>query len=97
VDPERPLSELGLDSLLAVELRNGLSTGLGLERTLPATLLFNYPSIRSLTGYLADDVLDLGDPVAVPTGAVDAELEAVAALSDEEAEALLLRELEESQ
>lgn len=47
---DQPLRELGLDLLMAVQLRNAL--GLTLGRTLPATLLFNYPTISELTDYL---------------------------------------------
>jgi acyl carrier protein len=50
VDRRLPLSEMGLDSLMAVELRNALGTSLGLA--LPATLLFDYPSIDGLGDYL---------------------------------------------
>lgn len=52
----QPLSDLGLDSLMAVELRSLLSAGLALERSLPATLVFDYPTIAALTGYLAEEV-----------------------------------------
>jgi acyl transferase domain-containing protein/NADPH:quinone reductase-like Zn-dependent oxidoreductase/NAD(P)-dependent dehydrogenase (short-subunit alcohol dehydrogenase family)/acyl carrier protein len=51
VDHRQPLGEMGLDSLMAVELRNALATALG--RSLPATLLFDYPSIEKVTDYLA--------------------------------------------
>ncbi len=55
VDPAMPLGELGLDSLLAVELRNTLSTALG--RPMPATLLFDCPTLDALTGYILEDAL----------------------------------------
>ena len=50
----RPLQELGLDSLMAVELRNNLGTQLG--RVFPAGLLFDYPTLESLTAYLLAEV-----------------------------------------
>ena len=55
VDAARPLLEMGLDSLMAVELRNHLS--IMVEAPLPATLLFNYPSIQELVDYLESEVL----------------------------------------
>ena len=47
------LMDLGFDSLMAVQLRNELSSGLGLDRPLPATLIFDRPTIDSLSTYLS--------------------------------------------
>jgi acyl carrier protein len=89
VDPRRPLGELGLDSLLAVELRNTLGTALG--HTFPATLLFDHPTIDSLTDHLLESVLGAGPAAAEPEKAAENAAPATRAasigeLSDEEVE-----------
>ena len=94
IEPRQPLSELGLDSLMAVELRNALGAAVG--RTLPATLLFKYPTVEALTTFLAHDVLNLGtaqrDEPAAP--AADETRDEVAALEEDDVKRLLGEELE---
>jgi len=73
LDPQQPLAEVGLDSLMAIELRNMLSTSI--DRQLPPTLLFDYPTIESVYSYLALLVFDDEAPAAVESGGeVDPEL-----------------------
>ena len=54
VGEDEPLMDAGLDSLGAVELRNGLSGTVGVE--LPSTLVFDYPSVGALAGFLETQV-----------------------------------------
>lgn len=51
------LMDLGVDSLMAVELRNRLGIGLGLRRPLPATLIFDYATIDAVARFLAKETL----------------------------------------
>lgn len=54
-DVERPLQEVGMDSLMAVEIRNGL--GRLLATTLPTATLFKYPTAKALAEFLLQDYL----------------------------------------
>ncbi|MEU9092423.1 acyltransferase domain-containing protein [Streptomyces sp. NPDC048428] len=59
VGADQPLHELGMDSLMSVELRKRLERKFGVE--LSSSLIFNYPTVRKLVPYLTDKV-GLGAP-----------------------------------
>jgi acyl transferase domain-containing protein/acyl carrier protein len=88
IAPDVPLQELGFDSLMAVELRNVLAKSLGLA--LPPTLALDYPTLDALGAQLLARFFpgEAGEDAAPDDAA------AIAALSEEDAEAMLLQELE---
>jgi acyl carrier protein len=78
IELRKPLFDLGLDSLTAVELKNRLETNF--LCSLGTTLLFDYPTLEALSGHLKTKMSDLfsveeqrtEDPVgAVSTPATD--------------------------
>ncbi|RRR73825.1 MAG: SDR family NAD(P)-dependent oxidoreductase, partial [Candidatus Viridilinea halotolerans] len=64
-DEQTGFTDLGMDSLMALELRRRLEEELG--QPLPSTLAFEYPSLLALTEYLCSSVLDRAvAPAAAP-------------------------------
>ncbi|HEX2080595.1 MAG TPA: type I polyketide synthase, partial [Longimicrobium sp.] len=55
LDPQQGLSSLGMDSLMAVELRSRLQSSTG--QSLPATMAFEHPTIDAIAGYLASELM----------------------------------------
>ncbi len=55
IESSQSLFEIGMDSLMAVELTHSLETELG--RSLRSTLLFDYPTVEELSDYLTGSVL----------------------------------------
>lgn len=99
-DPHLGFFDMGMDSLLAVELKTRLERSLGLS--LSSTLAFNYPNIASLAAYLGKEVLCLNTSDATSSESASRfvsskRLLQIAAqiepLSDEEVEALLHEKL----
>ena len=63
LDPDRGLFELGMDSLMSVQLKGRLEKSIGCA--LPATLTFTYPTVNALTDFLLCQVLKLSTTSAV--------------------------------
>ena len=95
---EARLTDLGLDSLMAVQLRNDIATRLRLPRKLPATLMFDYPSIAAIAGYLLQELFAKAPAApsaasaapATPAGTEKVDLDS---LSEDEVERLMLEKL----
>ncbi|MFG1879080.1 type I polyketide synthase [Sphaerisporangium sp. NPDC049003] len=54
IPADRPIIELGLNSLTAVELRNRLNTATALR--LPATLTFDHPTPEAIAGFVGQEL-----------------------------------------
>ncbi|ACB75246.1 type I polyketide synthase [Opitutus terrae] len=91
-DARQGFADLGVDSLMAVELKNRLARELGV--TLPATLAFDYPDVERLARNLLTRLAPDASVTAGPTNDARQITEAqIAAASDAEVEALLLKKL----
>ncbi len=90
-DRRQRLMEAGLDSLMAVQLRDRLAAGLG-GISLPASLMFDYPTIEALAECLLEKLAlqpELGN-----TAQPDSRASEIADLSDDEVLKVLLVRLD---
>jgi acyl carrier protein len=99
---DRGLFDMGMDSLMAVELKGRLERSLGVQ--LPSTLTFNYPTIKALADFLLSETLGFNsepakqntdsiprpDPAKVPAGSRPSD-----DLSEDEIARLLLEKLKQ--
>ena len=106
LDRRQRLTDFGVDSLMALELRRRLERALGLApRTLPATLVFDYTTPAAIAGYLLGvlyppegaDAPPSPSPVPAVEAAPALGMDEIDAMTDDEVEMLLLRKLERLQ
>ena len=107
-DPRRTLNELGFDSLTAVEFCNRVGRSIGQQ--LNPTVLFDYPTLESLAGYVVRDVLAWRRRPTLPPPATEKagrsagrrrsrrvqRLDDVEDMSEEEMDALVTAQLDET-
>jgi acyl carrier protein len=93
IPPGAGFFELGMDSLMSVELKKRLERGAG--RTLPSTLTFNYPNAAALAAFLGGALAPAAEP-AVPAAPAAPASGPIDQLSESELEARLRARLEGS-
>jgi len=98
IDPQQGLTDLGMDSLMAVELRARLQASTG--HAMPATVAFEHPTVAAIVDHIAAELLPQPQksqpaPVAQPRpeAAVSAGTIDLDGLSEEEVEVLLANRL----
>jgi polyketide synthase 7 len=100
VDDDRSFTALGIDSLVAVELRNRLESAV--RTRLPATLAFDHPTTTALADFLRSVVAPVAaeapraaavDPLDSASASVPAEAERIRSASATEMFALIDEEL----
>ncbi|MEM7530533.1 MAG: SDR family NAD(P)-dependent oxidoreductase [Chloroflexota bacterium] len=96
INATQGLMDMGMDSLMAVELRNSLNRELHVS--LPATLVFDYPTLELLHGYLITEMfedLDEPEPAYIEVVTVNEPIEAeqqLDTLTEDDLAALLMQE-----
>jgi phthiocerol/phenolphthiocerol synthesis type-I polyketide synthase B len=62
LDPSAGFFQFGMDSLMSVTLQRALTQSLG--EVMPASVIFDYPTVDALTGYLATVLPEIPEPSA---------------------------------
>lgn len=93
LDPNQGLASLGMDSLMTIELKNRLQASMG--KPLSSTIVFDHPTVAALAEYLERNYLMVAeDPAeAVAEAERTSALAELQQMSDEDAEAILAKEL----
>ena len=69
LDPTVGFFQFGMDSLMSVTLQRSLSQSLG--EALPASVVFDYPTVEALTGYLASILPEIIETAGNDDGVAD--------------------------
>jgi acyl transferase domain-containing protein/trans-aconitate methyltransferase/acyl carrier protein len=88
LDRHQGFFKMGMDSIMAVQLRSQLSADLGCS--LPPTLAFEYPTIEALAVYLGQEVLGLDVPDRLAPVVIETDHEAPLDMLSEQALVALL-------
>ncbi|HEX3377798.1 MAG TPA: beta-ketoacyl synthase N-terminal-like domain-containing protein [Candidatus Acidoferrales bacterium] len=97
VKAKSKLIDLGLDSLMAIELRNRMARLLRLQKPLSSTLVFDYPTPDAIALHLENQVFGLGEEFSAEQdgdSATAARANELADMDDEDVEELLLKKLQ---
>ncbi len=98
IDPRQGLFEMGVDSLLAVDLQNRLEAST--NQSLSSSFIFDHPTLEALTQYLLHDVLKMGQPQTETQPSLEPQEDAledeVSNLSEEELASALSEAIEKS-
>jgi NAD(P)-dependent dehydrogenase (short-subunit alcohol dehydrogenase family)/acyl carrier protein len=91
IDSRQRLFDLGLDSILAIEVKDRLERALG--QKLSATLLFVHPTLETLSAYILAEIVGASPRMPEAVAGLDPE---IGLLSEDELAVLLLREIDAS-
>lgn len=96
LDENRGLFQMGMNSLMSVQLKRRLETGLGLK--LPGTLTLTYPTVTALAGFLQGKLFEESHNLSVRVAPQDrktagVDFASVAAMNESETDAAIAAEL----
>ncbi len=90
-----PLTDMGVDSEMATDLQESLSAVLNLKKPLPATLVFDYPTVQAIAAMILENMRLPGDHTSPSEkNSTGSTTENLSEVSDEEIERKLREKLD---